>query len=503
MKRTVIGLFFTLCLFVYFCNRDIIFGTFYSESDYLKMKSLLIKTRTDDILERDLSTDSIMTHVASYLEHHGSEEERLEAFYYTGSVFRDQHNSPEAIVWYRRAADYGEKDIEVIDTNTLSKVYSQLGYLQHLQYNEYATLECCKRNYQLRNGVNPSFYPPLELARSYHTLFKYIPDSTCYKDSAYVYYTSLFDDEYSNSLNEDFGILGELLHFYTVNGYKTDADRCLLLLNRDIRNLPENVRQAKSTYFDIYGPADSCLYYCEMVYHETNSIRTRNAASLRLMKSYQEQGNKTKALEFANVFAETSDSIEQMTMLRQTSNAYNEYVYNRNLEEEAIIKEKAEKTKRISAIIVAFLLCVFLAWYITNKRKLFKIQLEKNKALEENMNLLIKADAELKRQKETALLKSKIYDQMKNYAENELMPEDNSIWEELYNVIDACYPDYRKNIKARIPKIRIQDIRLLYILRIGIKQSQIARMFNLKGRSVINTRLKRLEEKLGCKWEEL
>ena len=467
------------------------------------MKSLLIKTRTDDILERDLSADSIMTHVASYFEHHGSEEERLEAFYYTGSVFRDQHNSPQAMVWYKRAADYGEDNIEFIDTNTLSKVYSQLGYLQHLQYNEFATLECCKRNYQLRNGVNPSFYPPLELARSYHTLFKYSPDSICYKDSAYMYYTSLFDDEFRNNLKVDLGIPGELLHFYTINGYKTEADSCMLLLNRDIRDLPENVKQAKSTYFDIYGPADSCLYYCEMVYNETKNIRTKNAASLRLMRLYQGLENKTKALEYAAVYAETSDSIEHMTMLRQTANAYNEYVYNRNLEEEARIKEKAEYIKRISAIIVTLLLCVFLAWYIANKRKLFKIQVEKNKALEENMNLLIKADAELKRQKETALLKSKVYDQMHNFADYGMLPEDDSIWEELYNVIDACYPEYRKEIKGRIPNIRIQDIRLLYLLRLGIRQTQVTKMYGHKNRSLINTRLKRLEEKLGCKWEEL
>ena len=167
MKKESLAFLCASLFFALSCQRDDRPCALCRNDDYLQMKYQLLKTKASDIQERDLSADSAMTRVASYFEHHGSVEERLESFYYMGSVYRDRHNSPQAIVWYKRAADCGEENIERIDTNMLSKVYSQLGYLLHLQYNELATLECCKRNYELREGVQPSFYPPLELARCY------------------------------------------------------------------------------------------------------------------------------------------------------------------------------------------------------------------------------------------------------------------------------------------------------------------------------------------------
>lgn len=105
-----------------------------SAPENVRMKYALLQTKAADkarILHR---SDSVMKRVAAYFEKHGTLAEKMEACYYMGSVYRDLHDSPQAVTWYLKAVDYGEDNPSEADSAVLASVYAQLGeiFVVHL-----------------------------------------------------------------------------------------------------------------------------------------------------------------------------------------------------------------------------------------------------------------------------------------------------------------------------------------------------------------------------------
>lgn len=138
-----------------------------------------MKTKARDKAFVRHKSDSTMKGVVAYFEKHGTPNERLESYYYMGSVYRDLHDSPKAVVWYRRGIDYGEENLEKVSHKVLANTYSQLSRIFRLQSNCSMLLWACKKEYRL--GIKTNNYRFIaDLAYAYK--------ENSFYDSATIFY---------------------------------------------------------------------------------------------------------------------------------------------------------------------------------------------------------------------------------------------------------------------------------------------------------------------------
>ena len=135
-----------------------------------RMRYDLLQVKAHDKAFIPHTSDSLMKLVLEYYQNHGSVNERLEAMYYIGSVYRDLHDSPRALKWYLEATKYGEEHITEVDSTILRNVYAQLGAIYSYQYDFKKSLETHKREFQLSKDADYDPRTVMDLANGYvHT----------------------------------------------------------------------------------------------------------------------------------------------------------------------------------------------------------------------------------------------------------------------------------------------------------------------------------------------
>lgn len=105
------------------CQDSIYLGA-YSKSD--RMRHLLLRAEAMNKLFYSMDSLDYMEEVLDYYSSHGSAEEKAQASYMMGSVYRDRSNSPKALQYYNEAvASFGmdRKDCNLL---LLSKIYGQI-----------------------------------------------------------------------------------------------------------------------------------------------------------------------------------------------------------------------------------------------------------------------------------------------------------------------------------------------------------------------------------------
>lgn len=126
------------------------------------------------------------------------------------------------------------------------------------------------------------------------------------------------------------------------------------------------------------------------------TVTARQAAYRGLEKAHKAMGNRDSALKYAECYMEAQDSINQIIKLKQTADAYNEYRYRRDLEEEASVYEHSYTLWRTSLIaLLGSLLVILISAVLFRKGK----KLLRSMA-EDNRNRLLERDLMLVRSNE-------------------------------------------------------------------------------------------------------
>ena len=87
------------------------------------------------------TSDSLMKKVVDYYDRHGSANDRMQAYYVLGCVYRDMHEAPVALECYNKAAEQADTIEKNCDYATLSRIYSQMGILFDKQYLSYQEID--------------------------------------------------------------------------------------------------------------------------------------------------------------------------------------------------------------------------------------------------------------------------------------------------------------------------------------------------------------------------
>lgn len=91
------------------------------------MKFRLLKAKVQNKLYLKMPSDSTFQKVVSYYDSKGTANEKMEAHYLLGCIYRDQKDAPRAIATFLVATEFADTLNKKCNFNVLSCIYGQMG----------------------------------------------------------------------------------------------------------------------------------------------------------------------------------------------------------------------------------------------------------------------------------------------------------------------------------------------------------------------------------------
>lgn len=304
------------------------------------------------------SDDSIRT-VVDYFDEYGTTSDKARAYHYMSSVYRDLHDSPQAITSGLRALDLCTSS-DVKDSLLLMHIYSNLTFLYHCQLNMNEAIRMGGEYLQLfPNDV----WAMMDIASAYYAASDSVNALKYYEKA----YNSMMAD---TTMSTHWGNYTELMCRFTEYGIKDKAQS----LYKRVCKIPESERPSNydftiGVYHKDQNNVDSALYYFIHRYENADNWVSKCDAASQIMECYHMKGDYAKAADYAMKFRQANDSVIAERSFDLTRNAQAEYRYNRDREKEAQIKLDAMKMQRWLLIATIVFMMVIASGYIYYMRK--------------------------------------------------------------------------------------------------------------------------------------
>lgn len=329
---------------------------------------LAIKARDKAFVPHTPQTLDSIRQVVEFYDVHGNSNERIEAYYYWGSVCRDLHDFPQTVRCYTKALEIAENARESIDTLLVANVCSQLSFIFFKQDHFEKSLEYAKKEKDFLLAVGKyNARGIMDVATCYFLVEK--------EDSTFLYYEKAIEYmQRHNDFKGNMDILAEMFSNYAQFGDLSKADKYYALFDSLVHKdrLPSNYHIAKAVYFKSKNMPDSAIHYYKELFERSPEQDKKSDAARELLRLYSMAGNDAESLKYGHIYAELQDSAWKNLHLQQTADAYNEYRYYRNAEEEAAAYRKSAALWRkslivLSAAVVSVLLIAYI--YVIYRRK--------------------------------------------------------------------------------------------------------------------------------------
>lgn len=522
---------------------DSLGAIFEHENEYLRSKYALLGVRLRDKAFITHTNDSVINLLYDYFINDGNSCEKQEVCYYMGSVYRDLHDTPRAVKYFLEAIQVAETETN-IDSAILVASYSQLSniYIKIFNYDE-ALIASIK-------ALHIAESAGIETERDFANV------ASCYSKlndiEGSIRYSKIILKRIikKNDIKNNADIIAKRLADFAKFGYKAEADYCYALL----QHLPEDARPKNylinlAVYCKNCVSPDSAAAVFHRIQESDKSIAQQYNSTQFLMKYYASVGNYEEATRFALLFSDANRNLLKDMNVEQTLNARNEFQYIRDRDKEAAMMEQIGRTRLIwavSIIVMILLLMSLLFFHYHRQRRLLKIIMERNNAVDNARGLIQKYEEELEQshniietkekelvtkysmietldvelknaedsikrlmvQNETltkfALMKkfsagtedaAEIIAKYKRAADGKCtLSEDD--WSELIAAVDCVYPNFTFEINERLKDIKLHNLRICYLLKIGMTNPQIV---NITGNppQTVWYRVKRIKEALG------
>lgn len=497
----------------------------YYSSEHTKNTFELVKIRLEDKSFNIPVSDKEIKKVLDYFDKNGTCEERQEAYYYAGSVYRDLDDVPRALEYFLKSVECSEQ-CQGPDSVMLRNSYSQLSALYFSVQDYSNALNMAKKETDIAKKLNILDSRTLLHEGSAFLRLDSLSESKRCLMSALKYMEN-------DKKNIDANTLSSILYQLSSLGYKEDAYKCYQYVT-DIQkdyDLPATMYLSLGKYFSLVEQVDSAINcYSELTY-KTNDLECKYDAFRHLSIIYNSKGDEENANYYAQKFIAVSDSINLGKRQTEAATINNRFKYQKDKEEEQRIKEEKERYYMmllVSSFSFVVIVLVLISFFIYKKNLRLKEIIEKtqelkmvkgeNRALQNEIllqekNLLSardrirKNDEELckmrenldqsetdlqnaKNQLEERLLQSKSILQLLHQTKFEGSAEDmiekirmaadgrykmkELDWKRFHNAVNKLYPDFADRILMHSKK-KISDKQLLFcqLIRVGITNRQI------------------------------
>ena len=465
------------------------------------------------------SSDEAMG-VVEYFEKNGSQEEKLEAYYYLASVCRDLKDYPQAMDYFRRVACSDTVEANRKTLRLIQNACSQLSLIYKLVMLPEEALEMAKKGLSIANqmgGHNPVLL--MDVASSIMEARNPLLAKD-YMDEAFDMLSA------KNGWARHPDITAELMMYYAMIDDADKMEICRKVLGlMDAKQLPHNYLNALFYYYQRHNLTDSMLYVQKRIAASSNSWAGKTNSSRWLTQYFMGKHDMGNAVLYQNLWYAAMDSALEKRRVEQTALSSGQHRYSeiRELYHTAKLQAEEEKmrTWRLGSVFMAVLFVVSLVFYQRlrlHSRQLAKKNMELNAALERErmaQNVIEEKDETIKQKdnRQTKMLHRIIQlihhtNQMSasadmkqlcadfealSYGKQYPTPED---WNRLMAVVDNENPDFAAMLHKKLKRIDDSILRTAYLLKIGMDNIHISNLMNAPRQTTWN-RTKKLLSSLG------
>lgn len=486
----------------------------------------LLLTQAEGMSGEGHTSDSLINVAFDYYQQHGTAQQKIEAWYYRASVYRDLGDAPRAIDYFKQAADAAERKTEY---PLLSRIYNQLGTLffyQNLPKEGVAAYQQAYGYALLANDSARLAYSSLAMARAYTELDH--SDSTLY----YYKETATLAQRLGNTKLEE-AARSELADIYLQLGEVEEARRLLEHLAQSGVDL-----LIWGELYEKCGKADSARYAYRKAL-ERGNIYVKKGVSEGLYRLAKVEGKTSEALNYLEQTTLYKDSIQEITDTEGVKRVESLYAYqhitNENNRLSAVNKNKERILLWMGIALLATLLLLGYAWKRTKEQKehaarlnqlekqeyrkkladydaeiaSLKQRLDRASAIgeqeKERVRQLLEKTIEEKnkltesrQEAKTEFRASRIYRHIHHTDKNAKFKMTDDDWSELQQELNKAYNDFTRRLYIAYPKLSKTELRVCLLVKAEVTNSDIAALLCLSANSVSSIRA-RLFEKIHHK----
>lgn len=505
-------------------------------SDYTRNKYDLLRIRLNDKADKTATSDIVIKSLVDYFEQEGTDQDKQEVCYYAGSIYRDLQDTPRALEYFFRSIEYADEAI-TCDSVMLQNAYSNLNYLYYGVQNYQEAVAASRKELEVCRLLGRDKVLPL----------LHLGTSLLATDSTHQAKVS-FDEvlQHIESLGDFTNFqehLYNLLCHYAEMGDQQKAKRCRELIDDPFKDFSAFHCVALAEYYSLSGKNDSSVIFLNKVIDDGTDIYNMYDAAKMLYQMYDAQGNQPKAVHYARIYMQLSDSLDFGKRQQLAATVGNEYQYHLDQKKEQQMRDAQESYKLLLAVVCAVaILLLFLGYVVYVRRRnrnmeqiaalsqelqgkaddeqllRKEIELRETKLTEAKEQLklrddelgkvkdqLAKVNAELEgydielREKEQRLTEKMQQNQtflnLLHQSELEGKAEDvieairqssmgkknmqPADWKQLYRAVDELYPTFQDQLLKELGTFTEQQMQVCYLMRIGLSKPQIQNMTNL------------------------
>ena len=408
-RKTYFALFLLLALLTS-CGGERMRQRLQFVADYNSAESVFTK-------EWQPTVDSL----ADYFSSHGTENERMTAYYLKGRVHHDLGEAPQALDAYQRATEQADTTRDDCDLRTLTAIYGQMADLFQAQYlpdNEMKALQTAERIAWKNRDTLDALAAFVLRTRPYYIKGEKDSVMVVEKQARELYLKHGYKQEAAQAMLGTISILLDREQYEEANRYIQifEQESGWFDSEGNILEGKEACYYDKGRYLLAVGKADSALFYFNRAI-----VGHKEAGYQGLLSVYEKKNIPDSVVKYAKLFATANDSSYLHVNQEKVHQISAMYDYSRH---QQMAKEKAKEVSKLWNIIFAILFICLLAvgsFYFYRTRKLAKINrlTEKRTELE---NLLTEKQQELELQKSNSdIISEKQYEeieQLKKQIEN-------------------------------------------------------------------------------------
>ena len=352
----------------------------------LSMRQRMHLASVRNKLYLQMPSDSAFQEVVDYYDRHGSANDRMQAHYLLGCIYRDRKEAPQAIRCYQDAIECADTLSEDCDSRMMVIVYAQMAELYQKQHLYEQSLEmsrrqkwfCEKTGDSIMNIKSDEYRIGTEyMQKKYQKVADgLLQISKRYADagSTYLAAQSLFTGIFANAKLEKWDEVDRLLDIY-------ESEKDLVNEKNEVGNGNILYYYVKGRVFLKRHQPDSAFYFFRKLRKVATSWNHRQALYKGLSLYFEQTGRKDSALIYSRYHAAAVDSDYNESTSRELQHIQAMYDYESQQKLSLLAKEELKKEKHRNLLIV--LTCLFLIFSGIVAWRFYRLHVQKQLLLNE------------------------------------------------------------------------------------------------------------------------
>lgn len=494
------------------------------------MKQRLLMAKAQNKLYLQLSADTKFQEVVDYYDSWGTDNEKMQAYYLLGCVYRDQKDAPKAMMSYKKAIECADTLRKECDYKVLFGIYGQMADIYRYQYLHKQSIECYKKYsyYAAKANNMASYIQGFELiASEYYALGDTLKAVEQIKKGYRQYKAHGMRQDAAQMLPTLIYVCLQRAQYQQAHYYMDiyEKESGLFDKNNNILTGREHYYKAKGMYFLGINRIDSAEYY----YRKLGRYGFKYETAQGLLAIYRICLNSDSIKKYSVLCEQEMDKILNGTQANAVVQAASLYDYSRL--QQKINKEKLSKVRnKYLAILFVFILSlVFIILVRHYKRIKRKMAEELNKANKDYVMIaqkMKKACEDLKmlqvdkeafiqqKQEEVSSLQATLHKYKEKYDLLDLADKNNALlasdvvvrfkematqkrngkkaqendWQELRLIFQQKLPLLFE--KMRTSKLSPQELKVCMLVYLTMDNTEVATLIDTTTKTVNNAKQK-------------